>query len=320
MRMNTNLVTIFGGSGFVGRHTVRALARAGWRIKVATRHPARGFFLRPLGAVGQIDFVKCDISDPQGVAQALAGAQAVVNLTGILFEHGQSFEDVQADGAANVAQAAAAAGVGALVHVSAIGADLESNSSYAATKAQGEQAVRDAFANAVILRPSIIFGPEDGFFNKFAGMARFLPALPLIGGGHTKFQPVFVGDVAQAILAALSRQDGRTYELGGPSVYSFKELLQLILRQIGRRRALIPMPFALASLKAAFLQLLPNPLLTMDQVRLLKKDNVVSPTAAGLADLGITPTSAEAVIPSYLWRYRAKGEYAEAQPRTDAPA
>ena len=318
--MNTNLVAIFGGSGFVGRHTVRALARAGWRIKVATRHPARGFFLRPLGAVGQIDFVKCDVGDAASVAQAVAGAQAVVNLTGILFEKGQTFEDVQADGAAHIAQAAAAAGVHALVHVSAIGADLESESAYAVTKAEGEQAVREAFPDAVILRPSIIFGPEDGFFNKFAGMARFFPALPLVGGGHTRFQPIFVGDVAQAILAALSRQDGRTYELGGPSSYSFKELMQLILRETGRNRALIPIPFALASLKAAFLQLLPNPLLTMDQVRLLKKDNVVSPTAAGLADLGITPTSVEAVIPSYLWRYRAKGEYADAQSRTDAPA
>ena len=318
--MNTNLVTIFGGSGFVGRHTVRALARAGWRIKVATRHPARGFFLRPLGAVGQIDFVKCDVSDPQSVARALAGAQAAINLTGILFEKGQSFEEVQADGAANIAQGAAAAGLRALVHVSAIGADAESDSTYAVTKAQGEQAVREAFPNAVILRPSIIFGPEDGFFNKFAEMARLFPALPLVGGGHTRFQPVFVGDVAQAIVAALSQQDGRTYELGGPTTYSFKELLQLILRETGRKRALIPLPFALASLKAAFLQLLPNPILTMDQVRLLKKDNVVSATAAGLGDLGITPTSVEAVIPAYLWRYRAKGEYAEVASRTSEPA
>jgi uncharacterized protein YbjT (DUF2867 family) len=292
--MNTNLVTVFGGSGFLGRHTVRALARAGWRIKVATRHPARGFFLRPLGTVGQIDFVKCDVSD------------------GILFQKGQTFEDVQAEGAANIAVAAAAAGASALVHVSAIGADLDGESEYAVTKGEGERYVREAFPNAVILRPSIIFGPEDSFFNKFAGMARFIPALPLVGGGHTRFQPVFVGDVAQAILAALARQDGRTYELGGPATYTFKELLQLILRETGRRRVLVPLPFALASLKAAFLQLLPNPILTMDQVRLLRCDNVVSPTAAGLADLGITPTSVEAVIPSYLWRYRAKGEYAAA--------
>jgi len=309
--MNTNLVTVFGGSGFLGRHTVRALARAGWRIKVATRHPNRAFFLRPLGSVGQIDFVKCDVADAASVASAVKGANAVVNLTGILFEKGQTFADVQADGAANVAQAAAAAGAGALVHISAIGADMGSDAHYAVTKAQGEQAVREAFPKAVILRPSLIFGPEDGFFNKFAGMARILPALPLIGGGHTRFQPVFVGDVARAILAGLSRQDGRTYELGGPSTYSFKELLQLILRETGRKRALIPLPFGIASLQAMFLQILPNPPLTMDQVRLLKRDNVVSATAPGLSDLGIAPTSVEAVIPSYLWRYRAKGEYAD---------
>ncbi len=311
--MNTNLVTVFGGSGFLGRHTVRALARAGWRIKVATRHPARGFFLRPLGTVGQIDFVKCDVSDAESVAHAVMGSSAVINLTGILFQKGQTFADVQAEGADNIAQAATRAGVRALVHVSAIGADLESDSTYAATKAQGEQAVREAFPDAVILRPSIIFGPEDGFFNKFAGMARFSPVLPLVGGGHTRFQPVFVGDVAQAIVTALGdAAKGRTYELGGPGIYSFKELLQLILREIGRERALVPLPFGLASFKAAFLQLLPNPILTMDQVKLLKKDNVVAPTAAGLADLGITPTSVEAVIPSYLWRFRAKGEYADA--------
>lgn len=311
--MNTNLVTIFGGSGFLGRHTVRALARAGWRIRVATRHPARGFFLRPLGTVGQIDFVKCDVADAQSVSAAVIGASAVINLTGILFQKGQTFEDVQAEGAANIAQAAMAAGVNALVHVSAIGADAESASEYAITKAQGEQAMRESFPDVVILRPSIIFGPEDGFFNKFAGMARFLPMLPLVGGGHTRFQPVFVGDVAAAIVQALSSPSarGRTFELGGPSIYSFKELLQMILRETGRKRLLVPLPFGLASLKAAFLQLLPNPILTMDQVKLLKKDNVVAPTAAGLADLGITPTSVEAVIPSYLWRFRAKGEYAD---------
>lgn len=308
--MTTNLVTVFGGSGFLGRHTVRALARAGWRIKVATRHPNRGFFLRPLGSVGQIDFVKCDVADAESVARAMAGSNAVVNLTGILFEKGQTFEDVQAEGAANIAQVAAAAGVGALVHVSAIGADTESDAQYAVTKAQGEQAVREAFPNAVILRPSLIFGPEDGFFNKFAALARLLPALPLIGGGKTRFQPVFVGDVAQAILAAIARQDGRTYELGGPTIYTFKELMQLILRETGRKRALVPVPFGIAAFKAMFLQILPNPLLTLDQVRLLRHDNAVSATAAGLSDLGITPTSAEAVVPSYLWRYRAKGEYA----------
>jgi uncharacterized protein YbjT (DUF2867 family) len=310
--MSTNLVTIFGGSGFLGRHTVRALARAGWRIRVATRHPGRGFFLRPLGTVGQIDFVKCDVADADSVAAAVKGANAVINLTGILFQKGQTFEDVQAEGAANIARAAAAAGAAALVHVSAIGADAASASDYAVTKAQGEQAVRESFPNAVILRPSIIFGPEDGFFNKFAAMARYLPMLPLVGGGHTRFQPVFVGDVAAAIVKALpsSTARGRTFELGGPSIYSFKELLQLILRETGRKRILMPLPFGIASVQAAFLQMLPNPVLTMDQVKLLKTDNVVATTAAGLADLGITPTSVEAVIPSYLWRFRAKGEYA----------
>ncbi|MES2473737.1 MAG: complex I NDUFA9 subunit family protein [Pseudomonadota bacterium] len=310
--MNTNLVTIFGGSGFLGRHTVRALAKAGWRIRVATRHPARGFFLRPLGTVGQIDFVKCDVADEASVAAAVAGSHAVINLTGILFQKGQTFEDVQAEGAANIAKAAADAGATSLVHVSAIGADADSESEYAVTKAEGEKSVREAFPDAVILRPSIIFGPEDGFFNKFAGMARFLPMLPLVGGGHTRFQPVFVGDVAAAIVQTLSSHSarGRTFELGGPSIYSFKELLQMILRETGRKRVLVPLPFAIASIQAAFLQILPNPVLTMDQVKLLRKDNVVAPTAAGLADLGITPTSVEAVIPSYLWRFRAKGEYA----------
>jgi NADH dehydrogenase len=318
--MDSRLVTVFGGSGFLGRHTVRALARAGWRIKIATRHPASGFFLRPLGTVGQIDFVKCDVADAQSVSHAVMGADAVINLTGILFQKGQSFDDVQAQGAANIAQAAAKAGVTALVQVSAIGADADCDSVYARTKAEGEAAVREAFPDAVILRPSIIFGPEDAFFNKFAGLARFFPALPLVGGGHTRFQPVFVGDVAAAITATLDSQAarGRIFELGGPSVYSFKELLQLILREIGRKRLLVPLPFALATLKAAFLQLLPNPLLTIDQVRLLKKDNVVGPTAAGLADLGITPTSVEAVVPSYLWRYRAKGEYADMNPELRA--
>lgn len=311
--MNTNLVTVFGGSGFLGRHTVRALARAGWRIKIATRHPNQGFFLRPLGTVGQIDFVKCDVTDAESVAAAVMGSNAVINLTGILFEKGQSFEDVQAEGAGNIAKAASAAGVARLVHVSAIGADAESDSGYAETKAEGEQFVREAFPGAVILRPSVIFGPEDGFFNKFASLARFTPGLPLVGGGHTRFQPVFVGDVAQAIVAVLGRDEtaGRIYELGGPATYSFKELLQLILFQTGRKRLLVPLPFGIAMIKAAFLQLLPNPILTIDQVKLLKTDNVVSPTAAGLAELGITPTSVEAVIPSYLWRYRARGEYSE---------
>jgi uncharacterized protein YbjT (DUF2867 family) len=311
--MDSKLVTIFGGTGFLGRHTVRALAKAGWRIKVAARRPARGFFLRPLGQVGQIDFVKCDIADKDQVAAALAGSDAVINLCGILFQSGQSFEDVQAHGAANIAEAAAAAGVSSLVHVSAIGADKDSDSTYAQTKAQGEAAVRAAFPAATILRPSIVFGPEDDFFNRFAAMARMSPVLPLVGGGKTRFQPVFVGDVAAAIVAALGSDaaKGATYELGGPTVYSFRQLLEIILQQTGRKRLLAPLPFGLASFQAFFLQLLPKPPLTPDQVRLLRRDNVVTDGARTLADLGITPNSVEAEVPAYLWRYRAKGQYAD---------
>ncbi len=311
--MKNRTITVIGATGFLGRHTVRALAKAGWRIKAASRHPRRGFFLRPMGSVGQIELIKCDVRDASSVAAAVQDSDAVVNLTGILFEKGQRFEDVQATGAAHVAEAAAAAGVTQLVHISAIGADRQSDSMYARTKAQGEEAVRRAIPGAVILRPSIIFGPEDSFFNKFAGMARYLPALPLIGGGRTRFQPVFVGNVAAAIVTALDSPAarGRTFELGGPAIYSFRELMEIILKQTGRKRALIPLPFGLAGFNAALLQLLPNPLLTTDQVRLLKKDNVASAGAPGLADLGITPTSVEAVVPSYLWRYRAKGEYAQ---------
>jgi uncharacterized protein YbjT (DUF2867 family) len=312
--MDSRLVTVFGGTGFLGRHTVRALAKAGWRIKVAARRPARGFFLRPLGTVGQIDFVKCDISDAGSVAAALARSDAVVNLCGILFQRGQTFEEVQADGPANIGAAAAAAGVKALVHVSAIGADSESAAEYAVTKAEGEARLREVFPAATILRPSLVFGPEDGFFNKFAEMARFLPALPLIGGGKTLFQPVFVGDIAAAIVAALDSEAarGRTYELGGPTIYSFRQLMQIVLAETGRKRLLLPLPFGLAMWKAFFLQLLPNPLLTPDQVRLLRHDNIVAPGALGLADLGITPTTVEAEVPAYLWRFRARGQYADA--------
>ena len=311
--MDTRLVTVFGGTGFLGRHTVRALAKAGWRIKVAARRPARGFFLRPLGTVGQIDFVKCDVSDIEGVIAAVAGADAVVNLCGILFQSGQTFEDVQADGPANIGTAAAAAGVKTLVHISAIGADNESASEYAVTKAEGEARLREAFPAATILRPSIVFGPEDGFFNRFAEMARFLPALPLIGGGKTRFQPVFVGDVAAAIVKSLNSDAarGRVYELGGPTIYSFRQLMQVVLSETGRQRLLVPLPFAVAAFKAFFLQLLPNPLLTVDQVKLLRHDNVVAPGALGLADLGIVPTTVEAEVPAYLWRYRPKGQYAD---------
>jgi NADH dehydrogenase len=311
--MEAKVVTIFGGSGFLGRHTVRALAKAGWRIRIGVRRPNLAFFLKPAGTVGQIAPFKCDVTDAGQVAAAVAGAEAVVNLTGILYPRGQGFEEVHCDGAENIAQAAARAGVRALVHVSAIGADSASDSRYAQTKAEGEARVRAAFAAATILRPSIVFGPEDDFFNRFAGLARISPVLPLIGGGRTRFQPVFVGDVAAAIEVALSSENsrGRSYELGGPMSYSFREIMEIVCRETGRKRVLMPLPFGLARFMSFFLQLLPRPLLTPDQVRLLRHDNIVSPTALTLADLGITANSVEAEAPAYLWRFRAKGEYAE---------
>jgi uncharacterized protein YbjT (DUF2867 family) len=309
--MSTPLVTVFGGTGFLGRHTVRALAKAGKRIRVAVRYPNKGFFLPPMGTVGQIALVKCNAREEDQVAAAVAGADSVVNLTGILSPGGeQSFEAVHAEAAEHIAAAAKAAGVRTLVQVSAIGADAESDSGYASSKGDGEARVRAAFAGAAILRPSIVFGPEDNFFNRFAAMARMSPALPLIGGGHTKFQPVFVGDVAAAIARCVDDAGlgGKTYELGGPTVYSFKELMEIVLRETGRKRLLVPLPFALASLNAMVLQFLPGKLLTPDQVTLLKSDNVVT-GADTLASLGIVPTSVEAEVPAYLWRFRAKGQY-----------
>jgi NADH dehydrogenase len=320
--MGPQLVTVFGGSGFIGRNTVRALAKAGYRIRVAVRKPYSANFLPPMGTVGQIQIFKCDVHDADQIAAALKGASVAINLTGVLSQRGaQSFQAIHVDAARAIAEAAHNAGVGTLVHLSAIGADVDSKSKYACTKGEGERAVREAFADAAILRPSLVFGPEDKFFNKFAGLARFFPALPLIGGGHTKFQPVFVGDVASAILRCVddNATRGKTYELGGPTVYSFKELMQIVLRETGRKRLLVPLPFFLASIKAFFLQMpamiLPiDPLLTMDQVTLLKSDNVVSAGAAGLSDLGIAPDSLEAVLPSYLWRFRAKGQFEGANP------
>lgn len=326
--MINQVVTVFGGSGFVGRNTVRALAKAGYRIKVAVRFPLGANFLPPMGTVGQIQLIKCNATDPDQVAEALRGASAAVNLTGLLFPRGaQSFEAVHVEAAETIARAASAAGIKTLVHMSAIGADPESKSKYASTKGEGEARVRDAFPDAAILRPSLVFGPEDKFFNKFAGLARFLPALPLIGGGQTKFQPVFAGDVAEAVVRCVqdAATRGKTYELGGPNVLSFKELMQIMLRETGRRRLLVPVPFFLASIKAFFLQMpamiLPvDPLLTMDQVTLLRSDNVVSAGALTLTDLGIVPDAVEAVVPSYLWRFRAKGQFQEvANERAPAP-
>lgn len=309
--MSKSLVTVFGGTGFLGRHTVRVLAKAGHRIRVAVRHPGKGFFLPPMGSVGQIALVKCNVREAAQVEAAAAGSDAVINLTGLLYQRGeQSFEAVHVEAAETIARAAKGAGAATLVHVSTIGADKDAASSYAASKGEGEMRIREAFPGAAILRPSIVFGPEDNFFNRFAALARVLPALPLIGGGHTKFQPVFVGDVATAIRHCSGDPDlgGKVYELGGPAIYSFKELLEIILREICRRRLLLPVPFALATLQAMILQFAPKPLLTPDQVTLLKSDNVVA-GANGLATLGIPPTSVEAEVPAYLWRFRPKGQY-----------
>ncbi len=311
--MSTSLVTVFGGTGFLGRHTIRALAKAGKRIRVAVRHPNMGFFLPPMGVVGQIALVKCNVCEPEQVEAAVHGADAVINLTGILYQRGeQTFEALHVLAAETIAKAATAAGARTLVHVSAVGADKHADSDYAASKGEGELRVREAFPSAAILRPSLVFGPEDDFFNRFAALARVLPALPLIGGGHTKFQPVFVGDVAAAILRCADEPElgGKTYELGGPTIYTFKELMEIVLRETGRKRLLVPVPFALATLKAMFLQFLPRPLLTPDQVTLLKSDNVVE-GANTLATLGIVPTSVEAEVGAYLWRFRAKGQYDE---------
>lgn len=305
--MTARSITIFGGSGFIGRHLVKRLAEQGWGIRIAVRRPSRANFLKTLGEVGQITPIRAPLQDPAAIETAVADAQAVVNLVGILYQKGrQGFAAVHGRGAGEVARAATAAGVESLVHVSSIGAEETAEADYARSKGAGEAAVRSAFPEAVILRPSIVFGPEDAFFNRFAALTRLLPALPLIGGGRTRFQPVYVGDVAEAIVTGLATPAcrGKTYELGGPRQYSFKELMEVLLLEIGRKRLLAPVPFKIAHLEAALLELLPVPPLTRDQVRLLRHDNVVSEGALTLADLGIEPTALEVIIPTYLGRFR----------------
>jgi NADH dehydrogenase len=310
--MQSRIVTIFGGSGFLGRHIVRALAKDGWRIRAGVRYPQLAEFLRPMGLVGQIQPVKASVTDDASVARAVEGADAVINLVGSfagVFSDRQAFA-INAEAAGRVARAAAAAGVSRLVHMSALGVSETSRSSYARSKAEGEAAVRAAFPNATILRPSVVFGPEDSFFNRFANMARYSPFLPLIGGGQTKFQPVFVGDVALAVKTVLAREpQAATYELGGPGVYTFRELMELTLKVTGRGRFLVPLPFPVASLMSWPMGLLPGAPLTPDQVRLLKTDNIVTDGAKGFADLGIVPDAAEAIVPGYLWRFRKTGQF-----------
>jgi uncharacterized protein YbjT (DUF2867 family) len=311
----SKLVTVFGGSGFVGRHTVRALARRGYRIRVAVRHPDLAGHVQPLGNVGQIQPVQANLRVRWSVDRAVEGADHVINLVGIMHESGrQRFASVQEFGARAIAEAVRAAGA-KMTQVSAIGADAQSEAGYARTKASGETAVLETLPDAVIVRPSIVFGPEDKFFNRFANMARFSPFLPLIGGGHTRFQPVYVGDVAEALALTVDgkAKGGTTYELGGPEVLTFRECMEHMLKVIDRSRVLVPIPWSIASLQGAILGLLPNPLLTSDQVTLLKSDNVVSDAARAdgrtLGALGITPESLDAILPSYLWRYRVAGQY-----------
>ena len=312
------LVTVFGGSGFVGRYIVRRLAKAGYRVRVAVRNPNDALFLRPYGTVGQVEPVLCNIRDDASVALALRGASAAVNCVGTFDKGGvNNFDAVQVEGAARIARLAAAAGVTRLVHLSAIGADPDGESRYAQTKAEGEAKILATFPSAVILRPSVVFGPEDGFFNKFAGMARLGPIFPLVGG-ETLFQPVYVDDVAAAAVAVVNGHAAAgIYELGGPESASLMTLIKRMLTEIHRRRLVLNMPSFVGDLMGLLLDfasaltigLFPNRILTRDQARQLRTDNIVSGRYPGLSDLGITPTHMDAIIPNYLWRFRPSGQY-----------
>jgi len=310
------LVTVFGGSGFLGRHVVRALLKRGWRVRAAVRRPDLAGYLQPLGMVGWVQPIQANLRYRWSVDRAVENADAVVNLVAIMTQRGrQSFEAVNVFGARAVAEAARGAGIDRVVHVSALGASPDGPSDYARTKAAGEAAVFETLPDSVVMRPSIMFGPEDHFFNRFAGMARTSPALPLIGGGKTLFQPVFAGDVARAIADAVEGQarPGTIYELGGPEVHSFRACMEIMLEVIGRKRLLVPLPWGIAGLMGSVLQYLPGKVLTADQVRQLRVDSVVSRAAEAegrtIGAFGIEPTTIEAVLPSYLTRFRVQGEY-----------
>ena len=307
--MRHRRITVLGASGFVGRYIVKHLAAEGAVITAVSRHAREADFLKPMGDVGQVAPIDADMRDDRALDAVVAGAEIVVNAIGILFERGpQKFDALHARLPVRVAVAAQKAGVKQILHISAVGADAQSPSSYARSKAEGEAELRAAFPDAIVLRPTLVFGPEDDFFNRFAAYARLMPALPLIGGGTTRFQPVYVGDVAQAAAAALERQEsGRVFELAGPEIYSFKQLMELLLREIGRKRFLVSIPFGLAAFEAWFLEFLPKPPLTRDQLRLLARDNVPSSGLPGLAELGVTPTALELILPLYLDRFRRGG-------------
>ena len=313
----SKLVTIYGGSGFVGRYITRRLAQAGWRVRVAVRRPNEAMHVKPYGVVGQVEPVFCNIRDDESVRSVLHGADAVVNCVGTFDRKGRNnFDAIQHEGAERIARLASEEGVERMVHISAIGANAESNSLYAQSKAQGEAGIFAAFPNAVILRPSVIFGPEDNFFNRFAGMTRFSPLLPVVGAS-TKFQTVYVDDVAHAAAkGVMGEAAAGVYELGGPDVNTFRELMQHMLHVIRRRRIIVNLPFWMASIMGGVMEFVQTisfglipPQITRDQVRSLKVDNVVNDDAKGFADLGIEPTSLEAVLPDYLWRFRPAGQY-----------
>lgn len=315
--LSSRLVTVFGGSGFVGKQVVRALAQKGWRVRVAVRKPTYAYDLKPLGTVGQIQIVRCDVRKEAEVQAALTGASAVVNLVGILYQTpGASFDAVHRAASKAIAEGADKLGIKDFVQMSALGADPKSSSKYASTKGKAEEAVRAAIPSAVIVRPSVIFGPQDGFFTGLAEQIKAFPFMPSIGGGKTKFQPVYVGDVARAIGDTLGNPAfaGKTFEIVGPQTFTFNELVQYVGEEIQSPRALIWMPFAAASLIGVvgdISSLLIKPLLTSDQVLLLQKDNVASGKLPGLRELGILPTAVESVVPSYLWRFRKNGQFAE---------
>jgi len=310
--MRSRRTAVLGGSGFIGRYVVKRLAARGDVVPVGCRNAEDAKFLRPMGDVGQVEPLNVALDNETVLPVFLAGSSAVVNCVGILRESGsQTFARIHHTGPAALARIARDVGVERFVHLSAIGAESRSDSAYARTKAAGEAAVRDAFPTATILRPSVVFGPEDQFFNRFAAMAMIMPAMPLIGGGETRFQPVYVGDVADAVLKCLDdpATAGRTYELGGPKTYTFRELLELLLQEIRRKRWFLGLPFGVAELQARLMSILPNPPLTPDQVQLLKRDNTVSPGAMTLSSLGIAPTAVEAILPTYLDRFRRGGWY-----------
>jgi len=322
MAANPGLVTVFGASGFLGRYVVRALTARGWRVRAAVRNPHTSHELKVVGDVGQVQLMQANLRFPDSVARAVEGADAVVNLVGILFESGrQTFEALHTTGPNVIAEACAAAGIENLAHVSAIGANSESESAYARSKGDGETLLREHVPSADIFRPSIVFGSEDEFFNRFAGLTAFAPALPLIGGGKTKFQPVFVEDIANAVAISVTRgTSGQTYELGGPQTYTFKSLLEFILETIGKKRFLAPVPWFAANMMGFGGELsgaLPfvKPFLTRDQVENLKSDNVVAENARGFEAFDIRPETIEAIVPSYLAKYRKYGQFYE-KPRT----